>query len=57
MCPEPGVYNKEFPCIFEVVTKKYMKIIYEKDPKFQNMLRHSLFIPLPCIFIVLIYAS
>jgi hypothetical protein len=33
MGPEPGVCNREVICISEVVTEKYLKIIYEEESK------------------------
>jgi hypothetical protein len=33
MGPEPGVCNIELICIFEIVTKKDLKIIYEEGSK------------------------
>jgi hypothetical protein len=33
MGPEPGVCNRALLCISEVVTEKYLKIIYEEGSK------------------------
>jgi hypothetical protein len=33
MGPKPGVCNRELLCIYEVVTGKYLKIIYEEGSK------------------------